>query len=294
MCHAFAIGGGYCLLYNTGLINDIAADPSSPYTYYDMNCLDVVSSASSAQSTAPPAASSGSPSKSASQSASAAVSDPGSNSVSASSPVKGTSAAASQSSTASGSNTCGVAGYDKQSPAAFTSDGTATTLISCSTLCKANSQCKGFAVGGGICLLYASPVGNNVAADSSSPYLFYDSSCSGGSTTLATTTKPTGTPGASSGASSGVVSGVSGAATSAPTGTGSTLCKYKGVETDSANASIVGYKYRPSTGCKAFCAAKSALSYEQYYDYCICFSKSAQSVATSGTSASILFNDMSC
>jgi hypothetical protein len=55
-CKAFAYGNGQCLLYSVSLVNDVSADANSPYTFYDMNCVAVFSSASSAvaQATPPP------------------------------------------------------------------------------------------------------------------------------------------------------------------------------------------------------------------------------------------------
>lgn len=74
---------------------------------------------------------------------------------------------------------CGNNGYDKNNPVAFyvSQNPTDVTSSGCASLCRRAQGCASFAYGAGYCLLYTSPVVDNLIPNPSSPYLFNDLAC---------------------------------------------------------------------------------------------------------------------
>jgi hypothetical protein len=169
-CNSFAFGGTECLLYTNTVVNNLNADASSPYLFYDVGCVGTASTST----TVPTSATSPGSSTTAMTSSTSTV-------PTTSSPPSPTS-----------SQTCGVAGYDLGTAAySFDGSGTNGNLNACSALCLADSKCLGFAFGSGDCLLYSVPASSNLYPLSTSPFLFYDKSCVASPTSTSTSSTAT-------------------------------------------------------------------------------------------------------
>jgi hypothetical protein len=186
------------------------------------------------------------------------------------------------------SGICGEKGYSIGDSYYYDGSGANANLAACGAICKADSQCQSFAFGGKECELYTQTVTSNVETDSSSPYMFYDISCLGTTSSSFISSSPSSTSSTSS-------STLSPTSSTSPTPTASLTCGVAGYDkTASYNFDGSGANANLNA-CSAKCQADSrCLSFAIGASDCLLYSVSAGMNLNPVVSSPYTFYDKNC